>query len=56
MAEQQETPAPDPHDLLRVLAAITDNSQRLIRGIADRHCATNGAGPDPSTSDRRSLS
>jgi polyhydroxyalkanoate synthase len=47
MAEQQETPAHGPQDLLQVLGEITDNSQRLIRGIADRHCATNGAAPDP---------
>jgi polyhydroxyalkanoate synthase len=47
MAEQQETPVHGPHDLLQVLAEITDNSQRLMRGIADRHCLANGAGPDP---------
>jgi polyhydroxyalkanoate synthase subunit PhaC len=48
MAKQQETPAEDRHDLLRVLGEITDNSQRLMQAIARRHCATNGTpAPDP---------
>jgi poly[(R)-3-hydroxyalkanoate] polymerase subunit PhaC len=48
MAEQQETPEHCQQDLLQVLGEITDNSQRLMRGIAERHCATNGAAaPDP---------
>jgi polyhydroxyalkanoate synthase subunit PhaC len=48
MAEQQETPEHYQQDVLQVLGEIADNSQRLIQGIADRHCATNGAAtPDP---------
>jgi polyhydroxyalkanoate synthase len=48
MAEQQETPGQSQQDLLQVLGEITENSQRLMRGIAERRCATNGAAaPDP---------
>jgi polyhydroxyalkanoate synthase subunit PhaC len=43
MAEQQETPEHYQQDLLQVLGEIADNSQRLIHGIADRRCASNGA-------------
>jgi polyhydroxyalkanoate synthase subunit PhaC len=48
MAEQQETPEQYRQDLLQVLGEIAENSQRLVHGIAERHCATNGAAaPDP---------
>jgi len=48
MAKQQETPAESQHDLVQVLGEITDNSQRLLHSIAERHCASNGAAlPDP---------
>ena len=43
MAEQQETPEQCQLDLLQVLREITDNSQRLMQGIAQRRCAANGA-------------
>jgi polyhydroxyalkanoate synthase len=43
MAEQQETPEHGQPGLLQVLGEITDNGQRLMRGIADRRCATHGA-------------
>ena len=53
MAEQQETPAHDPQELLQVLAEIADNSQRLLRAIAERCCVANGATlPTRSTSGR----
>ena len=48
MAKQQETPGRGQHNLLGLLGEIADNSQRLMRAIADRHCATGGvAPPDP---------
>ena len=43
MAEQQETPEHCQPGLLQVLREITDNSQRLMQGIAHRRCAINGA-------------
>ena len=43
MAEQQETPEHCQPDLLQVVREITDNSQRLMQGIAHRRCAIDGA-------------
>jgi polyhydroxyalkanoate synthase len=43
MAEQQETPEHCQPGLLQVLGEITDNSQRLVQGIARRRCGSNGA-------------
>ena len=43
MAEQQETPEHCQPGLLQVLGEISDNSQRLMQGIAHRRCAINGA-------------
>ena len=43
MAEQQETPEHCQPGLLQVLREISDNSQRLMQGIAHRRCAANGA-------------
>jgi polyhydroxyalkanoate synthase subunit PhaC len=47
MAEQQETPAHCEAGLLQVLGEITDNSQRLMQGLAHRRCALNGTASDP---------
>ena len=48
MAKQQETPEPDQQDVLQVLGEIAENAQRLMHGVAGRHCAVNGAAsPDP---------
>ena len=48
MAEQQETPEHCQPGLLQVMGEITDNSQRLMQGIAHRRCAINGtAASDP---------
>jgi polyhydroxyalkanoate synthase len=44
MAKQQETPEHDQQNVLHVLGEIAENAQRLIHGVAGRHCcAVNGA-------------
>jgi polyhydroxyalkanoate synthase len=48
MAKQQETPERDQQGTLQVLGDIAENAQRLMQGVARRHCAIKDRAPaDP---------